>query len=135
MAEGPELVILGSGGHGQVLLDLVRQLHPDWPMAFLDPDTWLHGKDVLACPVLGNDDLMSELLKQNKDLKFAVGLGAISPSPHRQRIFDLALSLGLQACTLIHPGAIVSPLAKIETGAQILAGAIVNTSARVAPTP
>ena len=131
MSKGPDLVILGSGGHGQVLLDTIRQQKPDWSLAFLDPDSWLHGKDILDAPVLGDDGLMKELIKQNNKLYFVVGIGSIEPTPHRQRLFELALSLGLRPFSVRHPGATVSPLAQLDEGAQIMAGAIVNTNARV----
>lgn len=126
-----DVVVLGGGGHGLVLLDALSLCHPDWRLAVLDPDPGLHGKRLLGFPVLGDDAALAELVRASPALRFVVGIGAISATPHRARLFALACSHGLTPITVLHPTAFVSPHATVEQGAQIMAGAVVSTQARV----
>lgn len=121
-------VILGGGGHACVLIDSLRAGGYVSPLAILDTDSSRSGKEVLGVPIIGNDDLLRELVEQGADC-FVVGLGSTGDNRPRQRLFDLALSYELQPLTVKHPSAICSRWANIGQGAQMLPGCIVNAGA------
>ncbi len=64
-----------------------------------------------------------------EDIELALGVGSIWPNDSKgawQRIVARFELRGFQFATIIHPFAWVSPVAKVETGCQIHAGAIVQ---------
>ncbi len=58
MSSACDLVILGAGGMGQEVADIVRAAESDgtrWRLiGFIDDDSALHGLEVLGLPVLGD---------------------------------------------------------------------------------
>lgn len=123
-------VILGGGGHACVLIDSLRAGGYVAPLAILDIDSSRWGQEVLGVPILGNDDLLPELVEQGADC-FVVGLGAAGDNRPRQRMFELGLSYNLKPLTIIHPSAVCSQWATLAPGSQVLPMGVVNARARV----
>lgn len=119
---------LGAGGHAKVLMEILLSEASCTLVGLLDPRPEMRGQDVLGVPVLGGDDLLPELAHSQAD-HFFVGLGGVGDNRPRQRLFDLAISLGLQPLQIIHRQAIISPSANLANGVMILAGAVVNADA------
>lgn len=61
MSTLPSIIILGAGGHGRVVLDIIRQAGKFTPIGFLDNNPTLHGRRIDGLPVLGGIDKLSEL--------------------------------------------------------------------------
>ncbi len=124
----PRCVIIGGGGHARVLIDCIQ----------LSGCAIIHGileregrsGDVFGLPILGGDDRLPALSREGVT-HFAVGVGGAGDNGPRQRLFELACAHGLTPLTVVHPTAIVSPLATIGAGGQLLPGAIVNAGARL----
>ena len=55
-------VILGGGGHASVLIDMLKASQIAVPYAILDDDRSRWGSELLGVPILGDDDLVSELI-------------------------------------------------------------------------
>lgn len=118
------LVILGAGGHGRELLDIVEAINANNPryefLGFLD-DTG--GNDALLTrrntTVIGP---ISDL--ERIDAVYAIGMGA---SEARRRFDQLATSWGRQAAVLIHPEATLGSDLTTSPGCVIAAGARVTT--------
>lgn len=117
-------IILGGGGHAQMLIEILTLIKIPI-LGILEQNRELWGKTSQGVPVLGGDDLLPELQPN----WFAIGLGGTGNNLPRQRLFEYALSHGFQPLTLIHPSAIVSQLAQIGHGCQLLPGCIVNAGA------
>jgi UDP-perosamine 4-acetyltransferase len=120
----PKCVILGGGGHARVIIDCLRLEGRCEPAMILDADSKLWGSEVDDVPVIGGDDRLAQLRDEGIH-HFVVGLGTGS----RARLFQMALTAGLQPTTVIHPRAMVSSRARIGAGAQIFAFAVVNPGA------
>lgn len=123
-------VILGGGGHAQVLIDSIHLSGMRWPQAILDADQSRWGQMILGVPILGGDELLPELVRRGFTC-FAVGLGGIGDNRPRQRLFELGLFYHLEPLTIIHPAAIRSQWAEIGPGSQIFPGSIINAGARL----
>ena len=123
-------VILGGGGHACVLIDSLRAGGYVGPLAILDQDSSRWGTELLGVRILGNDDLLPELMAGGAD-SFLVGVGSTGDNRPRQRLFELALSHNLKPLTVIHPSAVCSQWATLGPGSQILPMSVVNARAKV----
>ena len=56
-------VILGGGGHARVLIDSLKASGIGVPYAVLDSNRSLWGKTVLDVPVVGGDELLTEMVR------------------------------------------------------------------------
>jgi sugar O-acyltransferase (sialic acid O-acetyltransferase NeuD family) len=118
---------LGAGGHARVLIETI-QLEGKYEVScMLDRDVGLIGKEYLGVPVLGTDELLSELAK--KIPLFFIGLGSTGRMNHRVRLFELASALSMRPIRIIHPRAIISGSAILGEGVAVLAAAIINACA------
>lgn len=123
-------IILGGGGHAHVLIDSMQMSGAALPYAILDPNHTQWGQRILNVPILGDDDLLPELIKRGANC-FAVGLGGIGDNRPRQRLFELGLAYDLKPITVVHPSAVLSKWAEVGSGAQILPGSIINAGAKL----
>lgn len=118
------LVILGAGGHGRELLDIVEAINAKDSrykfLGFLD-DTG-GNLDILASRSATVIGPIKDL--EHIDAVYAIGMGA----PEARRQFDqVATSWGHQAAILIHPEATLGSDLTISPGCVIAAGARVTT--------
>ena len=128
-AGGPvlkNLVILGAGAHGKVLVDLVQQTPGFRLVGLLDDDPAKIGTAVLGSPVLGPIQQLQSLSRQAHISSVAFGTG---DNCVRSNWFDAVQKAKLEAATLVHPSAVISRHVKLGTGVVALAGVVVNAGA------
>jgi acetyltransferase EpsM len=118
------LLILGGGGHGKVVADILLA-RGELVLGFLDDDAATWGTTRFDLPVLGGIDTFAD----HSPAGLVPGLGA---NAARQRVVE---RLGERARGLwrpaIHPRAIVAPSARIGQGAVVAAGTVINPDAVV----
>lgn len=119
-----KIVIIGAGGHGQVVADALILMNDAEPVAFLDDNPEFKNKKILGIPVSGGNEELCKL--EHDGVVIAVGNNSV-----RKQIFNKLKNSGEHLFSVVHPGAIVSPAAKIGEGCMILAGAVVNTGAEI----
>ena len=120
-----QLVIVGAGGFGREVLNLVRDINRtsgsfDF-LGFLDDgeiDAALLRR--LGASLLGPTSRLADL-----ESSYVIGIG--TPEP-RRRIDALARSWGRTAATLRHPSATIGKDVRISDGAVIAAGARLTTN-------
>src|SRR5688572_12088367 len=61
-----DTLIIGAGGHGKVVLDILRAAGLHKPVGFIDADPSLAGTSVGGVPVLGAANLLPKLRQQNR---------------------------------------------------------------------
>jgi sugar O-acyltransferase (sialic acid O-acetyltransferase NeuD family) len=120
-----DTVIIGAGGHGRVVLDLLRAAGTHRVVGFLDADPGLVGSDIHGVPVLGPVNLLMKLRQQQVKSAFV----AIGDGRTRVAYANEIRASGLETITAIHPSAIVSSRARVGTNTVICAGAVVCTDA------
>ena len=125
-----DLVIIGAGGHGKVVLDILRATgNPKLrPVGFLDADASLVGTSVGGLPVIGPVHHVSKLKQQ----KVRAAIVAIGDNRARLSYAKYLLGEGMELVNAIHPRATVSGSAGIGRNVVIAAGAVVCAEARVA---
>lgn len=127
MSQPEPLVIVGAGGHGRSVLELVRLLGEHTPAGFLD-DTQAAGTVVMGLPVWGPTALLAELPARGvHTVHVAIGHNAT-----RESLNTRARGAGLNLATLVHPRACVSPSATLGAGCAVMALAVVGTEAVLA---
>ena len=122
-----DVLILGAGGHGRIVLDILRAAAAHNPVAFLDANTALAGKTVGGLPVLGPVNLLPKL----KGEKTKGAIVAIGDNRTRRSYAALVREHGFELVNAIHPAAVVSATAKLGQNLAIAAGAVICTDAKI----
>lgn len=116
------ILIIGCGGHGKVVADILQQRGAH-VYGFLDDDPTTWGLTRLGVPVLGSLATLS--LHAPDGVVLGIGLNRI-----RQQMVE---RFGTQADPLwynaIHPRAVVAPSARLGRGVVVAASAVINPDA------
>lgn len=123
-----QVVILGAGGHGRVILDAVLAAGRDTVLGFLDDDAALAGQQILGFPVLGPS---AELARLSRERRIDAVALAIGDNFVRRNKFEEVARAGLEPLTVIHPAAVISRFTKLGQGVVIFAGVVVNPGTAV----
>ena len=122
------LLIVGAGGHAQVVADVALSLARDGTqvevVGFVDDNASLWNKQILGIPVLGPARMIPSC--HFDALVIGVGNNAL-----RQQLACHWLQVGVEFATLLHPSAIVAHDVSIGVGTVLCAGAIVNTGSSI----
>lgn len=123
-----DVIIAGAGGHGRVVLDILRVAGEHNVVGFLDANQDLHNTQIGGVPVLGNLNLLFKL----KSKGVAGAIVAIGDNRIRSGYAQKLAAAGLTLINAIHPSAVISPTAQLGVNLVIAAGAIVCTEAKIA---
>jgi acetyltransferase EpsM len=124
-----EIVIYGGGGHGKMVVDLLRARGAYRIAGFID-DGLQPGTTIMGLPVLGNGQILAELHAQG--VRLAVNaVGGIGDIRVRIKIFERLVEAGFACPAVTHPSAYLDPTANLEAGAQVMAMAYVGSEARL----
>jgi UDP-perosamine 4-acetyltransferase len=118
------VIIVGAGGHARVLISTLKALRREM-IGILRPDEAMIGQTIDGISVLGNDDRIREYAPDAVEL--ANGIGSISSTQKRHAIYETFKKNGYSFATIVHPAAVLADNVKLGEGAQIMAGAIVQT--------
>lgn len=122
-----DVLIVGAGGHGRVVLDILRAAGKHRVVGFLDADPALTGTRVHDVEVLGAMNVLPKLRGKAKAAIVAVGDNAA-----RGQLANKLTDAGLELISAVHPTAAVSPTAKVGLNVVIAAGAVVSADALIA---
>ena len=122
-----ELVLIGAGGHGKVVLDIVRAEGRYDPVGFIDADPSLAGSTVSDLPVLGPANLLPKL--RGRGVRHAII--AIGDNRTRLRYARHLEEAGFELASAVHPAAFVSPRAALGRNVVVAPRAAVVTEARI----
>lgn len=124
MSGKPRLLIVGAGGHGRSVAEIVLMGDHFNLVGFLDDGAFACGETVLGLPVLGPAAAF-----ENHTGHASHAVVAIGNNVFRQNLFAQLHAAGFALASVIHPKAIVSPRAHLGEGVAVMAGAIVGTEA------
>jgi sugar O-acyltransferase (sialic acid O-acetyltransferase NeuD family) len=122
------IVIVGAGGHGREVLDIIEAINvtgKTWEfLGFIDDGhPPIHLLSDRKVSLLGGNAALSGL-----DAKYVIGIG----SPTVRRRLDAQCSdLGLEAASLIHPAATIGSRNSFRPGLVVAAHAAVTTNVRL----
>lgn len=117
------ILIVGAGGHAQVIADILWRAHeagaPLAPIGYLDDNPHLHGEQRLGLPIL------SAIRNIGSVPHDGVVLG-IGDNHVRREIFEYLWQCGEQFVVACHPSAIIAPDVPLGLGTVIAARVVVN---------
>lgn len=122
-----QTVIIGAGGHGKVVLEILRLAGQHEIFGFIDADPFRIGDRVLGVPVLGDVNLLPKL--KRKDVRAAII--AIGDNRVRLGYQEYVAAAGMELINAVHPSAVISPTAKLGRGVVVGAGAVIGVDAQV----
>ncbi len=123
------VVVLGTGGHAKVVIDIIERLPGFQLVGLIDP-VLPSGVAVIGHPILGSDADLPALVG-----RYALGGAVIAigdnwlRSQVAKRVVDAAPGLAFPA--VVHPAAVVARSARVGRGTVVMAGAVVNSEAAV----
>ena len=116
-----DVIILGAGGHGRVVLDIVLQGQQHKPIGFLDNNELLHGRRVDGLPVLGGLERLTDL----KARGISGAIIAVGDNGVRRALADHVEQRRFELISAIHPSAQLASSVSLGKGAVVAAGALV----------
>ena len=123
------LIIYGGGGHGKMLIDLVRVLGVYNILGIID-DGLKPGDEVMGVSVLGNANILPDI--RSKGVKMALNaVGGIGDVSVRVEVFKKLTDSGFVCPAVVHPTAIVEPSANLSPGVQIFANAYIGSQVQI----
>jgi sugar O-acyltransferase (sialic acid O-acetyltransferase NeuD family) len=123
------VILLGSGGHARVLLDMLRRLEVE-VLGIADPHRPV-GSDYLGVKILGND---AAILAYSVDrVELVNGIGSLPrDSGLRAALFEQCRKQGYRFLTLTDPSAFTATDVVLAEGAQLMAGVIIQAGTEIA---
>ena len=119
-----KLIILGSGGHSKVVIDIVKQNSDYEIIGLIDNNV---GGEVLDIPVIGTDEELDNIFESGiKNAFVAIGNNNI-----RKKLLIKLKKIGFNLINVISKNAIISESVKMGRGILIMPGAVVNSSSQV----
>jgi sugar O-acyltransferase (sialic acid O-acetyltransferase NeuD family) len=119
-----EIIIYGGGGHGKVILDILK-LNNYQIKGFVDDDDAKKGQSFMDYPILGGlNDI--EFLNQN-----VLSFVAIGENKFRFEATTKLSQLGIQIINAIHPKSILAESIAVQTGICVMAGGIINSGTSI----
>src|SRR2546423_2259632 len=122
-----DVVIIGAGGHGRVVLEILRAGGQYNPIGFIDANTSLAGTEINGAPVIGPANQLPKL--RQKKIKAAII--AIGDNRMRMRYMQTLDDLCYELINAIHPDSTVASTAKLGRNVVVAAGAVVCTDSQV----
>ncbi|EPC3541697.1 NeuD/PglB/VioB family sugar acetyltransferase [Aeromonas hydrophila] len=124
------LLVLGAGGHASVLVEILRR-QGRTPMAMIAPHLEAGCTALANIPCWHDEDKILSLSPDEVEL--VNGIGSLPGHRLRAELFARYQALGYHFARVVSPQAIVSDYVQLTEGVQVMAGAIIQTGARVGP--
>jgi len=121
-AAKPRCLIVGCGGHGRVVLDILVNAGKYEVVGFVDSNPAMSGRRIDGIKVLGAPDALPRL---RNELDVQAGIVAIGDNGVRRAIGDRMESLGFELINAIHPSANLARNVSLGKNIAIAAGALV----------
>lgn len=116
------IFILGAGGHGRVVLDILLQAGQHQIVGFLDNNADIHGRRIDGVPVFGSIEDLAALAHQHDVEGVVVAIGDNGVRRGVARQVDLA---GLDLINAVHPSATLARNASLGRNVVVAAGTVV----------
>src|ERR1019366_5835477 len=124
-----ETLIIGAGGHGKVVLDILLSQGKYRPIGFVDAEAKLTGTRVGGLPVFCGIHLLNKLKSQHR---IQTAIIAIGDNRARCAYVKTIEDHGLELINAVHPAASVSASAVLGRNVVIAAHAVVCTESKIA---
>jgi sugar O-acyltransferase (sialic acid O-acetyltransferase NeuD family) len=115
-------IILGCGGHGRVVLDILMNAGEYELTGFVDSNLAYHGRRIDGLKVLGSPDQIPKLREQ---FDIECGIVAVGDNGARRALAEELDRLGVELINAVHPSANLARNVSLGRNIVIAAGALV----------
>lgn len=122
------VIVIGGGGHARVVMDALR-LRGVSMLGICDPALPRGSAGPFGVAVLGDDEAVAAYAPAQVDL--VNGVGSTQSTQARRQVFETFSGRGYRFAAVVHPAAIVAADVTLDEGAQIMAGAIIQSGTAV----
>ena len=122
------IIILGSGGHAKVLIDVLR-IRDIKVVGITSIELQDINKKLNGINVIGNDEAIFRYSPESVHL--VNGIGYTGKTEKRRELFDFFKGKGYSFAGVIHPSAVVSLDVQMDEGVQVMAGAVIQTGSKI----
>ena len=124
-----KIVLIGGGGHCKSVLDSLLKKNEYDEIVITDHDIPA-GSEIFGCKVVGNDDILSQLLKEGFTDAF-ITVGSIKSTALRRKLYKLAVDIGFNIVNVIDSSAVVSDHCRLGYGIFIGKNVVINADAQI----
>lgn len=122
------IAILGAGGHGRVVLDILLQARKHQVVGFVDNNADLRGRRVDGFPVLGAIDEIAAIRERGD---FDAAIIAIGDNGARRGLARELDRLDIPLISAIHPSATIAHNATMGRNVVVAAGVVVCANCQI----
>lgn len=123
------IVLIGGGGHCKSVLDTIFN-NRDYDRIAITDYELPKDTDVMGVKVVGNDDLLSDLIKNGYEYAF-ITVGSIKSTSLRRKLYCNAIEIGYKIPTIVDSSAVVSSFASLQQGVFIGKNTVINAGASI----
>jgi sugar O-acyltransferase (sialic acid O-acetyltransferase NeuD family) len=124
---GRRTLIIGAGGHGRVVLDILLQCSAQ-VVGFLDNNVAIHGRRVDGIPVLGPIDALGPLAAAHEADGVIVAIG---DNGVRRGLARWIEAVGVPLVSAVHPSATLARNAQLGANVVVAAGVVICAHCQV----
>lgn len=117
--------LLGPGGHASVVLNIIKQYEDIEIIGFTDKKN-SSIQMYKSYPVLGRDDILYDLIKNDKANYAFITLGSTGDNSLRKQLFDKIISIGYQSLNIIDKDSLIAESVELKEGNLVSPGVIIN---------
>lgn len=121
------LILIGGGGHGESVIDSIRSANQYEIIGILDQKLEA-GTSISGIPVLGTDELLTDLFHQGISYG-VIAVGSLGDPRPRIRIYETLKQKGLVLPNVIDKSAVLSKDISMGEGSFVGKGAIIGAGA------
>lgn len=126
--EKRKIILVGGGGHCKACIDVLETENKFSIAGILDKAS-LIGKTILGYPIIGTDELIEKLAKEN--YCFLITIGQIKTTEIREYIYKTIKKFGGELPVIISPNAVVSKYASLQEGSIVMHNSIINAATSI----
>ncbi len=119
-----EIVIIGGGGHAKVIINTIKKLNNYEILGYTDK---VNKGILLGVKYLGDDSVLQDILKIQKNCQAVLGIGNVGVTYKRQEIFIMLKKIGFELPVIISKSAIIEEEVSIGEGTTVLEDAVINS--------
>lgn len=121
------IIVLGAGGHAKVLIEALCLLGREI-IGITDP-AMLDSSEYFGVKVLGDDSKVFNY--SSNEVELVNGIGAMPGNNLRRMLNESMEQKGYKFTEVIHPSAVIASDVEISSGAQIMAGVVIQPSVSI----
>ncbi len=122
------IIVLGSGGHAKVVLDVVRLMKKE-VIGITTRELNMADRTWLGYRVLGDDNALTRY--SPSAIRLVNAVGSVQTMEARKMLYEKFKALGFSFEQVIHPMAIVALDTVLGEGVHAMAGAVIQPGSRI----